>query len=555
MADDIPQFSRGDVISSRFEIERLLGEGTLGATYMVRHIKSGKHLALKFMRPRFVRPDRLNRFKNTIRAARELKHDGIVRYGDVGEHSVNGQEFIYFSQEYFPGDDLRALLDEYQQEQKSFTLQEACQIILKVLDALEYLHGQGMVHSHLKPENVIIRSKSTGPGGKKIVRTVKVSDAGMARMLAATGADDGSSYRAPELGLGAGTPPSDVYSVGVMLYELLVGQTPRGTYLSPTQLRGDLPEDIDDIVEIALAGNAEDRYPTPRDMAAHIKRAFSGESFDDGPATSLRTVMLVVGVAILAIAAGGFYVINYGSGPTATEIAQGKDKTLRDDVQAKNARLSESEMAALKEQHPEMLYIPEGPVLMGRLHQEDLSIASQSEPLAIKKPVGAFYIDRFEFPNRTEEKPVAKVSFEQAAEACSESGKRLCTEQEWEKACKGPGSWIYSYGDAHDAEMCGDGVDDRNYAIGDHDTCVSGYGVWGMSGGPREWTESKADNAGKRRVVKGGLRGNSERGTRCAFAVDESANYADSTLSFRCCLDADAPAPAPAPEGDAPANE
>ena len=536
VAEEFRQFSRGDVISSRFEIEKPLGEGILGGTYLVRHIKSGKHLSLKFMRSRFVTPRKgLERFKSSIKKVREARHDGLVRYGDVGEH----EGLIYFSQEYFPGGNLRGLLEEYQTEQKSFTLQEACQIVLKALDTLTHLHEQGIIHSHLKPENILIRSRNTGPGGKNVLRDVKVTDAGMAMMLAATGADDDSPYRAPELGLGIGTPPSDVYSVGVMLYELLVGQTPRGTYLSPTQLRGDLPEAIDDIVEIALAANAEDRYQTPRDMAEHIKSTFSGEVFDGAQGSSFRNILIGVGIGIVLIGMLGVY-INVRETPDPTAEARAADEALRRQAQSQTRLLSEDEKTIMEKDHPEMLYIPEGPVIMGRLNQEDLSVASQSEPLAKVVQVEAFYIDRFEFPNRIGEDgeevlPVAKENWASALEACEQLGKRLCTEQEWEKACKGPGNWIYSYGDTYDTEMCGGGVDD-DYAIGERDTCVSGYGVWGMSGGPREWTGTEAGSSGKRRVVKGGLRGNNERGSRCAFETDESVGYADATLSFRCCL-------------------
>lgn len=547
MAEDLRQFSRGDVISGRFEVEKLLGEGTLGATYLVRHIKSNKHLALKFMRARFVASDKQERFGAAVRAARELTHEGVVRYGDVGDH----EGLVYFSQEYFPGENLRALLETYQNEQRSFSLQEACQIALKVLAALDYVHSQGLVHSHLKPENVIIRSQAAGPGGKKAVRTVKVTDVGMARVLAATGADDASPYRAPELGLGTGTPPADVYSVGVMLYEMLIGQPPRGTYLSPTQLRGDLPESIDDIVEIALAPNAEDRYQTPRDMAEHIRRTFASEALDDSPGSSFRTTLVVVGVGVGIIALVGVYLAFREPPDQALDNLQ-TDRALRQQVQSQIVQLSEDEMKTRNDAHPEMLYIPAGPVIMGRLNQESLTVASQSEPLAQVASVGAFYIDRFEFPNRIEEKPVARVGWDQAADACKQVGKRLCTEEEWEKACKGPGNWIYAYGDTYDAEMCGLGLDDREYTIGALDTCISGYGVWGLSGGPREWTSSAAGSSGKRRVVKGGLRGNNERGSRCAFAVDESSTYTDTTLSFRCCLDvsptpSETPAPAPAP--------
>ena len=80
--------------------------------------------------------------------------------------------------------------------------------------------------------------------------------------------------------------------------------------------------------------------------------------------------------------------------------------------------------------------------------------------------------------------------------------------------------------------------------------CVSGYGVADMSGNLREWTASQPGTKEGRRLVKGGLRSNNERGSRCAYANDERENYADHTLGFRCCLSVEA-----APEEPAPAAE
>jgi serine/threonine protein kinase len=561
------RFSRGDVISRRYEVEKELGTGLLGTTYLARHISSGKLLALKVLRPLLIaNPRDRQRFEEAFSRTKAQTHAGLIELGEVGEHA--GQ--VYFTQEYFDSQNLRQLIDEYQNEQTSFTLQEACQIVLKALEAVDALHEAGIHHRNLKPENILVHSRRTGPGGKNIVRTVKVTDSGLADIVNPTIFAESyisraeARYLAPELsGFDQlGTEHADVYSIGVMLYELLVGQPPRGTYLSPTQLRGDLPEHIDDVVEVALSESPEDRYPSTRDMINDIKRVFT-EEHDDGPkGPNVKNILLAVGVGLAALALVGVY-LGAREQPDPVAEAMAKDDSLRKTVAAQNRPPSEAEMNAMSKEHPEMLYIPPGPFVQGRLHQEDVNkTAARSEPLAQIAKSDGFFIDRFEYPNRLKDadgKPVkatARKTWQQAADACAELGKRLCTETEWEKACKGPGNHIYAYGDAYDEAMCGKGVDGK-YTLGEKDTCVSGYGVFGMSGGPREWTSGVAGSKGNRRVVKGGLRANAERGTRCAFAVDEAAAYADGSLAFRCCLDATGGAAAPAEpaEGEAPPAE
>ncbi|MCK6504138.1 bifunctional serine/threonine-protein kinase/formylglycine-generating enzyme family protein [Myxococcota bacterium] len=557
--------SRGTEVAGKYEIEKDLGEGLLGRTYLAKHLKSGKHLALKFLRPRLLASaqDR-KRLEDAFTLVKPLRHEGLVRYGDLGEH----QGLVFFSQEYFPGQSLRALIEEYQREQRSFGLQEACQIVNSILLATQYLHDQNIVHRNLKPENILVRTRRTGPGGKNAVHEVRITDAGLAALINPTifaesfVSREEAPYLAPELaGFDQdGTPPSDIYSIGVILYELLVGQTPRGTYLSPTQLRGDLPEHIDDIVEIALGPNPEDRYPSAKDMLADIQRSFSGELVTETSGTSFKNVIIGLGVAVGMAGTFALY-LQVREQPDPLAGAKAADQAVRAQVQANLRMPSEAELQLMVSAHPDMLYIPPGPFVMGRLNQEDVEIhASQSEPLAQVVKTDGYFIDRFEFPNRTKDKdgnpvkPVAKVSWVQADETCRTQGKRLCTEEEWERACKGPGNWVFSYADTYDPEMCGAGVEDP-YNVGDRSTCVSGYGVAMLSGGLREWTATVAGSKGNRRVVKGGLRGNPQRGSRCAFAVDESATYADTTLGFRCCLDVSTPGsaePAPAPGTPAP---
>ncbi len=131
--------------------------------------------------------------------------------------------------------------------------------------------------------------------------------------------------------------------------------------------------------------------------------------------------------------------------------------------------------------------------------------------------------------------PVGRATFNEAVGACKAVGKRLCTEEEWEKACKGPENTVYSYGDEYAQAVCGNGVEEVHH-LGQKDACISGYGTADMSGNVREWTSGLPGAKEDRRVVKGGLRSNNVRGSRCAYSNDEGLTFSESTLGFRCCL-------------------
>ncbi len=547
------EFSRGDEIASKYEVVDLLDESPLGLTYRVKHLKSGKYVRLLMLRPKVANRDAKEQLIRCFKESKATKHDNLIKLGELGEN--NG--LAYVTMEDFEGTTLRELIQEYKIQGKPFDVKEAAQITIQILEGVEASNAAGFVFKALRPEYVLVKTRRTGPRKQNFVANVKLIGMGFWDLVpSAILAEDEFSrgeaqYIAPELKSFEPRPTErcDVYSTGVMFYEMVVGMAPVGTFQLPRTRRPDLPDHVNNVAELALAHAPEDRYQTARDFIMDIQRIFDGSADESGSRANLALltpiVAIVMFMALLAIVAVALILFNLQ--PDPIKVAEANDAAARGDVvtQVRNDMPDPATFEKVLGNHPpNMAYIPGGPYLSGALEVEKLdreaSLAQAGEPVNEVVEVDPYVIDLFEFPNLKNSPPLLDVTQEQAAEKCESVGKRLCTTHEWEKACKGPQMYAYSYGDTFDQDFCGNGLDDT-YRAGTKDTCRSGWGVYDMSGNFREWTSTLQAGSDNRVEVKGGVRAAPEKGTRCAFSKDERKSYADKSIGFRCCRDADAP--------------
>jgi formylglycine-generating enzyme required for sulfatase activity len=185
-----------------------------------------------------------------------------------------------------------------------------------------------------------------------------------------------------------------------------------------------------------------------------------------------------------------------------------------------------------------MQFVPEGNFRMGTA-ANDADRGFDERNLSWVS-VKAFCIDTYEFPNVAGAKPTASVGFEEATQSCVSKGKRLCREEEWEKACKGAENRRYPYGDAFDSASCNTedelGEDRAIAGAGAFPRCRSGYGVVDLSGNVAEWTLTLfAGNAD--RAVKGGSSTRPQHAARCSARQNRSPTETSDELGFRCCAD------------------
>lgn len=208
----------GDMIGSRYTVERIIGRGGMGTVYLANDMELGERVAIKTLRSEHLTSDQtaIERFRNEIRLARRIAHRNIVRTHDFGK--ADGVSFV--TMEFVEGSTLRAVLDQRGHLGAPATLAIAKQLA----EALKSAHGEGIVHRDIKPQNLLLDA-----GG-----TLKVMDFGVARLASRTstltqvGMVVGTpAYMAPEQLLDEEVDGrSDLYSVGVVLYECLTGRPP-----------------------------------------------------------------------------------------------------------------------------------------------------------------------------------------------------------------------------------------------------------------------------------------------------------------------------------------
>src|SRR5215471_4861042 len=209
-------FPPGTLLGARYRILRVLGEGGMGAVYQARDQELDRIIALKVIRPELAgNPGILQRFKQELILARNVTHRNVVRIFDLGE--AEGIKFI--TMEYVDGEDLRAVL----KREGKLSPKDAVHIIEQVCRALEVAHAEGVIHRDLKPQNIM----------RDFQGRIVVMDFGLARSLdtsgmTQTGALVGTlEYMSPEQALGMELDQrSDLFAVGLILFELLSGKTP-----------------------------------------------------------------------------------------------------------------------------------------------------------------------------------------------------------------------------------------------------------------------------------------------------------------------------------------
>jgi len=271
------------LLGDRYRLGEMIGTGGMADVYIADDVRLSRKVAVKVLRSDLARdPSFVARFRKEAFAAAGLNHPGIVAVYDSGEVPAP-----YIVMELVSGHTLRELIHQGEH----LPIDRVLEIAEGILTALEYSHERGIVHRDIKPANVMITDQGV----------VKVMDFGIARALDDVGATLTSTfnvvgtaqYLSPEQAMGESADyRSDIYSVGCLLYEVLLGRPPytgdtpvsiafqhvSGELIKPTTLNAEIPEGLSVLLTVALAKKPIDRYQSASDMLADIRNLREGRA-------------------------------------------------------------------------------------------------------------------------------------------------------------------------------------------------------------------------------------------------------------------------------------
>jgi serine/threonine-protein kinase len=255
------------ILNDRYQLEQTLGTGGMAIVYKAKDLMLERYVAVKALREDFSQDAAFReRFRQEAKAAANLSHPNIVTVHDFGLD----QKHLFIVMEYMPGTDLKTLI----KQKERFSITEALELMIQACDGVGYAHRAGLVHCDIKPHNMLVTPESR----------LKVTDFGIARALSTISPDERSEvvwgsphYFSPEQASGMPpSPASDVYSLGVILYEMLTGRLPfiasdsaelarmhrEDLPVAPRYYNTSIPAKLEEIILKVLSKEPSARYRT-----------------------------------------------------------------------------------------------------------------------------------------------------------------------------------------------------------------------------------------------------------------------------------------------------